>query len=153
MLPEVETASDVLSVADTKDFMIAVLVFGNEFSIVEQGKKVAARLKIGLEIKETSCLADSLGVVCQRITQAERQMTCVLGLLPLTGLRIKVFLENWVDIGNLYAVEINRRKVMCCPIVVFPVITERSSCDIARIIVSDLRIEAQRNSGGRLVIS
>ena len=142
MLPEIETASDILRVADAKDFMIAVLVFGNEFSLVEQGKQVATRFKVGPDIEETARLADSLGVVGQRITCAKQQMACVLSLFPLTGLCIKVGLESRVDIGNFHTIEIERRECVSCPIVVFPIVTERGSCYVTRIIISDLRIEA-----------
>ena len=106
MLSEIETASDVLRVTDAKDFMGAVFVLGNQFGLVEQGKQVATGLKISPDIKEAARLVDSLRVVSQRITSSKQQVARVLCLLSLTGLLVKVGLENRVDVGDFHTVEI-----------------------------------------------
>ena len=113
MLSEIETAPDVLRVTDAKDFMVAVFVLGDQFGLVEQGEQVAACLKISPDIKETASLVESLRVVSQRITSSKQQVARVLCLLSLTGLFVKVGLEDRIDVGNFHTVEIEGSE--CLP--------------------------------------
>ena len=122
VLPDVETASDVLGVRHAKQFMIALLVFGDEFGLVEQGNQVTTRFKIGADIEETAFLVDALGVVDDGISSAEQEVAGVLSLFSLAGFCVKIGLECRVDVGDFYAIEEERRKGLRKTIVGFPVV-------------------------------
>ncbi len=104
VLPDVETASDVLGVRHAKQFMIALLVFGDEFGLVEQGDQITTRFKIGADIEEAAFLVDALGVVDNGIPSTEQEVAGVLSFFSLAGFSVNIGLECRVDVGVFYAI-------------------------------------------------
>ena len=71
-------------------------------------------------------------------------MAGILGLFPLAGLAVKIGLEDWVDIGNLHTIEIERRKGMREAVVGLPVVAVGCRGDVSGIVIARLCVGAYR---------